>query len=158
VTPRDLTPFVPDDFSVPNGLDAGWCQLRPLAVADSASDFRAWHNSVDHIRATPGFAGRDWPTDDYSIERNTADLAEHVDDFAARRGFTYTVVRGGTEEVIGCVYLYPPAASDEPTTDAAVRSWVRVDHADRDSDLYQLVSGWLREAWPFVNPAYARRM
>jgi GNAT superfamily N-acetyltransferase len=154
---HDVVMFVPDDFSVPSGLDAGWCQLRPLAVSDSVSDYRARHNSVEHIRATPGFAGRDWPTDDYTIERNTADLAAHADDFAARRGFTYTVVRGGTDEVIGCVYLYPPAASDAPATDVAVRSWVRSDHAARDRDLYELVSGWLRDAWPFANPSYARR-
>ena len=64
-------------------------------------------------------------------------------------------LRDANGEVIGCLYLYRPAASDEPTVDAAVRSWVRVDHADGESAMYQLVSSWLREAWPFVNPAYA---
>ena len=31
----------------------------------------------------------------------------HVRDFADRTGFTYTVLRPGTEKVIGCLYIYP---------------------------------------------------
>jgi hypothetical protein len=54
-------PFVPDDFDVPPELDLGWCHLRPLTAADNADDVAAWHASIDHIRATPGFAERRWP-------------------------------------------------------------------------------------------------
>ncbi|MEY2571041.1 MAG: hypothetical protein QOE63_1391 [Acidimicrobiaceae bacterium] len=149
-------PFVPDDLDVPTDLDGGWCRLRPLAVSDNDRDFAAWHGSVEHIAATPGYAGRDWPTHDYTLEQNEADLAEHEADFAARRGFTYTVIDGVTDDVIGCVYLYPPRDEDGDA-DGWARSWVRADFAERDADLYHLVSDWLEATWPFERVAYAPR-
>jgi hypothetical protein len=146
-------PFVPDDFVVPAELNGGWCRLRPLAVSDNERDFAAWHSSVDHISATPGFADRDWPVLDYTLERNADDLAEHAADFAARRGFTYTVL-DDNGDVIGCVYIYPTKAAD---VDADVRSWVRADRGTRDVDLYRLVRTWLDDAWPFERVTYATR-
>jgi hypothetical protein len=150
-------PFVPDDFDVPRKLDLGWCRLRPLTTADNAEDFAAWHGSIDHIRATPGFAERPWPVEDYSLERNDADLQEHEADFADRKGFTYTVL-DPDGKVIGCLYIYPASGTDSPEADATVRSWVCADHADRDVDLYRAVMAWLADAWPFINVAYATRL
>lgn len=147
--------FVPDDFQIPIEFDAGWCHLRPLAVADSDADLAAWRSSVEHIRATPGFAGRDWPVLDYPVGRNPIDIAEHVADFGARRGFTYAVFESG--ELIGCVYIYPPSEGVDKEVDAEVRSWVRARSAKRDGDLYRLVSAWLAEVWPFKHPDYAPR-
>lgn len=147
-------PFVPDDFVVPTELFGGWCRLRPLADSDNECDFAAWHSSIDHIKATPGFAECDWPVLDYSLERNADDLAEHAADFAARRGFTYTVLDEADGYTIGCVYIYP---SQDAEADTDVRSWVRADRAARDADLYQLVRTWLDDAWPFERVFYAPR-
>jgi len=149
-------PFVPDDFDVPPRRDLGWARLRPLRAADNAADFSAWHTSVDHIRATPGFAGRAWPVADYSLEQNAADLREHEADFADRKGFTYTVL-DPDDAVIGCVYIYPPLPDDPPGADANVRSWVDADHATRDADLYRAVVDWLAVDWPFTHVVYASR-
>ena len=49
-----------------------------------------------------------------SPDANRDDLERHARDFAERAGFTFTVLRPGTEEVIGCVYIYP--AKDGGTT------------------------------------------
>ncbi len=149
--------FVDDDFVVPLALDGGWCRLRPLSVDDNAGDFAAWHGSIDHIRATPGFGGRPWPLHEYTLEQNHADLAEHEVDFAERRGFTYTVL-DPDDEVIGCLYIYPAVDGAPGGTDASVRSWVRADHASRDVDLYRLVTLWLAEDWPFTAVDYATRV
>jgi hypothetical protein len=150
-------PFVPDDFVVPESLDAGWCTLRPLQVGDNVDDFAAWHGSIDHIRSTPGFAGREWPLEDFTVERNAEDLAGHEADFAARRGFTYTVLSDADGSVAGCLYIYPPAEGAGPDVEADVRSWVRADHAGHDADLYEAVRAWLDAAWPFAAVAYAER-
>jgi hypothetical protein len=150
-------PFVPDDFVIPLELDLSWCHVRPLTASDNADDFAAWQGSIDHIRATPGFAGRAWPVKDYSLEENEADLREHEADFAARKGFTYTVLHP-EDGVIGCLYIYPPSDVDSPETDANVRSWVRADHAARDIDLSRAVSTWLAQAWPFRHPSYRTRL
>ena len=92
----DVAPIVPADFDVPLTLDGPGFRLEQLTVAHNVEDFAAWHGSQAHIHATPGFAGRDWPTEDYTLEQNEGDLAEHEQDFAKRIGFTYTVLDPAT--------------------------------------------------------------
>ena len=99
--------FVPADFAVPGGLTVEEFRLEPLGPQHNAADYAAWTASIGHIRATPGFAGTGWPHE-MSLEENLRDLERHAQDFAERRGFTYTVLSTSTGEVIGCVYIYPP--------------------------------------------------
>jgi hypothetical protein len=88
-----------------------------------------------------------------SLEANHDDLAQHAADFAARRGFTFTVL-DARDDVIGCVYIYPSRDADH---DARVRSWVRASHAPLDPVLYDAVARWLENAWPFERIDYAPR-
>ena len=148
-------PFVPADFAVPGGLTAAEFRLEPLGPQHNEADYAAWTASMDHIRATPGFAASTWPHPMTAAE-NRRDLERHAADFAARRGFTYTVLSAGPGEVIGCVYIYPPRG-DAPESSAVVRSWVRVDSGGLDPVLYRAVAGWLARDWPFVSVEYAPR-
>ncbi len=140
--------FVPADFEPPTALVTADFRLEPLGPEHNDSDHAAWTSSIAHIRATPGYPDGDWPpVDGMSLEANLADLRRHAADFAARRGFTFTVldpVQSGL--VIGCVYLYPPADADH---DVTVQSWVRADRADLDVPLADAVAGWLAAAWPW---------
>jgi hypothetical protein len=147
--------FVPIDFAVPDGLTAGEFWLEPLGPQHNAADYAAWTASIDHIRATPGFAGWGWPHE-MSMADNLRDLQRHAQDFAGRRGFTYTVRSTGTGDVIGCVYIYPPRG-DGGELRAVVRSWVRADCAALDAALYHLVLTWLERDWPFRSIEYAPR-
>jgi hypothetical protein len=118
--------FVPEGFTIPDGLTAGEFWLAPLGPQHNESDYAAWTASVDHIRATPGFGGLSWPRE-MSLDDNLRDLERHARDFAGRRGFTYTVLSTGTGtgDVIGCVYIYPPSRQEPGGTGgrhAAVRS------------------------------------
>ena len=144
--------FVPDDFVVPRELVCKEFWLEPLGPEHNEGDYRAWTSSIPHIRATPGFDGRQWPTE-MSLAENLGDLQRHASDFAARSGFTYTVRAPGSEEIIGCVYIYPLADG----AGADVRSWVSADRASLDVALYEAVSEWLRSAWPFTSVTYAPR-
>jgi hypothetical protein len=144
--------FVPDDFVVPRSLVGAGFWLEPLGPEHNEGDYRAWTSSISHIRATPGFAGRTWPME-MTLAENLGDLERHAADFAARSGFTYTVRAAGSEEIIGCVYIYPLA--DGPGAD--VRSWVSAERAALDVVLYEAVSEWLRSAWPFAAVRYAPR-
>src|SRR5581483_1005003 len=152
--------FVPADFAVPDGLTAGEFLLEPLGPQHNAADYAAWTASIDHIQATPGFAGWGWPHE-MSQADNLRDLQRHAQDFAERRGFTYTVLSTGTGEVIGCVYIYPPRGDGPDGTEArrhaVVRSWVRADHAALEPVLYQAVLAWLERDWPFRSIEYAPR-
>jgi RimJ/RimL family protein N-acetyltransferase len=147
--------FVPDGFAPPRALASAEFHLVPLGPEHNESDHAAWTASVAHIRATPGFEAHPWPPEDgMPLAENLADLEQHARDFEERTGFTYTVLAPGTEEVIGCVYIYP-ARDDEH--DAHVRTWVRADRGELDPVLHAAVSRWLAERWPFERPRYAPR-
>lgn len=146
-------PFVPDDFAVPGELVTEQFRLRPLGPEHNAEDYQAWTSSMDHIHATPGFEDSRWPRP-MTLADNLKDLERHAADFAARSGFTYTVLDNeGGGEIIGCVYIYP---GGEPGA-ALVESWVRADRAGLDGALYGAVLAWLKAAWPFTVIKYAER-
>jgi hypothetical protein len=144
--------FVPADFEVPAGLVAGEFRLEPLGPQHNAADYAAWTSSIEHIRATPGFPDGRWPDPDMTIEQNLGDLRRHADDFAQRKGFTYTVL-DASGDVVGCLYIYP---SKEAGHDAEVQSWVRADHAGKDAFLREAVADWLTASWPFSAVRYDR--
>ena len=144
--------FVPDGFEPPLGLAADRFRLEPLGPEHNDRDFAAWSSSIEHILASPGFGPeRTWPHE-MSRDDNLADLERHADDFAARTGFTYTVVDPEEDDVVGCVYLYP---ARDGAHDALVTSWVRASRAELDAPLREAVSAWLASDWPFERPLYA---
>jgi len=154
-------PFVPEDFAVPAGLIAGEFRLAPLKPQHNEADYAAWTASIDHIRATPGFPDGSWPRE-MSLNENLRDLERHAQDFAERRGFTYTVLSTGTGDVIGCVYIYPPSGHEpgggaEGRRHASVQSWVRADCAALDRVLHDAVLAWVERDWPFDSIEYAPR-
>ena len=148
--------FVPDDFDPPRELVTEHTVLRPLGPEHNEADYAAWTSSVEHIRATPGYAPESsWPDAAMSLDQNRGDLEMHARHFAGREGFTYTVLdRADESHVVGCVYIYP---SDDDGVDVHVRSWVSSDRAGLDSELWRAVSQWLAEAWPFETVEYAPR-
>ena len=141
--------FVPDGFEPPRGLEASDFRLEPLGPAHNERDHEAWSSSIEHIRASPGYPDGSWPRP-MSLAENLADLERHASDFAAGRGFTYTVLDAG-DDVIGCVYVYP---AEDDVHDASVQSWVRVSRAELDPVLRAAVAGWLASSWPFRRPLY----
>jgi hypothetical protein len=126
--------------------------LEPLDPRHNERDHAAWSGSIDHIRGTPGYPDGRWPRE-MTLEENRVDLERHAGDFAARRGFTYTMLDPGDGDVIGCVYIYP--LKGEPG--AEVQSWVRADRAALDVPLAEAVATWLGEAWPFERVSYVGR-
>jgi len=149
-----MADFVPDEFDPPVGVTTPQFRLEPLGPQHNEADYAAWTSSMQHIRATPGFATGSWPHE-MTIEQNRDDLLRHQRDFQARTGFTYTVL-GDDDDVIGCVYIYPLRPDPEPGA-AHVESWVRVDRAELDLPLYRAVSDWLASDWPFRRVDYAER-
>jgi hypothetical protein len=147
--------FVPDDADIPSGLVTEKFRLEPLGPQHNAADRAAWMSSIPHIQATPGFVGGHWPPDDgMSAEANERDLVGHQADFAARRGFTYTVLDPSSGETIGCVYLYP---SKRGGYDVKVLSWVTAARAELDTPLAETMLAWLERDWPFSRPDAAPR-
>jgi hypothetical protein len=145
--------FVPPDFDVPLELQTSEFVLEPLGPVHNEQDYEAWVSSIEHIRATPGFADSSWPRE-MTPDENLADLTRHADDFRNRTGFTYTVLDPVSRDVIGCVYIYPLPERDH---EASVLSWVRESHAPLDAPLWRTVRQWLDSNWPFESVEYAPR-
>ncbi len=142
--------FVPAGFEPPTSLVTEHFRLEPLGPQHNDSDLTAWTSSIDHIRNTPGYPDGNWPPPEgMTPERNRADLERHAADFAARKGFTFTVLDPVEDLVIGCVYLYP---SRSPEHDVDVQSWVTAERAQLDAPLADAVASWLTEAWPWRRP------
>jgi hypothetical protein len=143
--------FVPTDFEPPTGLTAGGSRLEPLGPEHNERDYAAWTTSMEQIRSSPGFSDGSWPRE-MSLDENRGDLERHARDFADRRGFTYTVL-DASDDVIGCVYIYP---TRDGVHDVQVLSWVRQSAAALDDDLRRAIADWLTgDAWPFERPLYA---
>jgi len=147
-----VTEFVPAGFVVPTEMRFGDVRLVPLGPEHNEADHAAWTSSIEHIRATPGFPDGSWPRP-MSLAENLRDLERHADDFRSRRGFTYTVL-DTSEDVIGCVYIYP---SEAESVGATVQSWVRADQSELDLPLSEAVRDWLDRDWPFTSFEYAGR-
>ena len=143
--------FVPDSFVAPTAFEGDGYHLEPLGPVHNERDHEAWMSSIDHINATPGFAESKWP-EPMSLEANLKDLEMHAREFRERSGFTYSILDG--DEVIGCVYIYPPKVEG---TDANVSSWVRASRAEMDAVVWRELSVWLTSEWPFEHVGYAPR-
>ena len=140
-------PFVPAEFEAPTSLNTNDFRLEPLGPQHNERDHAAWTNSIEHVRATPGFAEGKWPpADGMTLEANLSDLVGHANDFEARTGFTFTVLDPADDDVIGCVYIYPSRTDD---FDVTVHSWVRADRAEFDEPLADAVAQWLVADWPW---------
>ncbi len=147
-----------DDAVIPSPPSSAKLFLEPLGEQHNESDLAAWSASIAHIRTTPGMANREWPPDEpYTLEQNLGDMRMHATDFAARTGFTWTVLDPASREVIGCVYMYPPESKTAPEGQVQVKSWVRGDKAHLDAELYRLVSDWVDRDWPWPDVDYAAR-
>lgn len=147
--------FVPAGFEPPASLVTGRFVLEPLGPQHNDADHAAWTSSIGHIRNTPGYLEGRWPPPEgMSLEANLDDLRRHADDFAARTGFTFTVLDPADRDVIGCVYLYPARRED---ADVSVRLWVRADRSELDGPLAEAVAAWIGTAWPWQRPDWHGR-
>lgn len=144
-------PFVPDDFEVPTGLSSDHFRLEPLGPQHNERDHEAWMSNIEHIRSTPGYPDGNWPSA-IPLAENLVDLERHAEDFTLRKGFTYSVLIG--DDIIGCVYLYP---TKKAACDVEALSWVIAGKVKFDKVLWETVSTWLAEAWPFQRILYESR-
>jgi RimJ/RimL family protein N-acetyltransferase len=151
VVSQDLIPrrLVPEDFPVPERLEHERFRLRMLSVTDVVKDFAAINQRV----LSDGTAD---PWSETTFLENLADLGWHEVEFKIGRSFAYTFVRPDDSEVIGCVYLYPPADEEH---DVDVRMWVtrRAWDEGLDAELERAVREWVEREWPFERPFWRDR-
>lgn len=143
---------LPEAFRPPTALDISWCRLRPLAVEHAERDYAAVMETAERLRRS---SGNGWPREGFTLAENVADLRQHEDEFNQGLGFAYTVLGPDEREVLGCVYLNPPA---DKAADVDVHMWVREREypGGRALLLHRAVHEWLESAWPFRRVRYLR--
>ena len=87
--------LVPDEFSVPAGMETERYRLRMLTVGDVEKDYEAVMSSADHLR---GVLDPDspWP-DGLTLEQELLDLGRHQKEFQRRSSFAYTANETGRD-------------------------------------------------------------
>jgi hypothetical protein len=148
--------FAAAGFNAPIVHRLAEVRLERLEELHNERDFAAWTGSMDHVKATPGFAAGDWGDDVWprkmTLAQNLQDLADHHREFDERACFAYSVLRD--ETIIGCVYIDP---DDTGAAEVKVRSWVVADEAALDAPLAIAVKRWLLEKWPVISVRYVGR-
>ena len=148
-------PFVPEDFPVPQRVEAEGFVLVPLGPAVLEVDFEAYMGSIDHLQRTFTHS-QDWPRADLTAEDAVADMAQEAALFESRRAFAYAVLTPDGTRERGCIYLRP---SLKAGYDAVVRLWVTQAEfeAGFDGALERWTRRWVDDQWPFQTVAWPDR-
>lgn len=113
-------------------------------------DYPAVMGSQERLSAKYGeFWG--WPPADMSFEHDREDLARHEREANANETWNYAILDEPESELLGCVYIDPPAGDAPPGSDAMVSWWV-VEAAvgtPLERALDEALPGWLADAWGF---------
>ena len=153
--------FYPPNAPVPELLKTSEFTLRPLTPAHVKLDHAALMTSKQMLRLWSGNPHDGWPSDNFSVDENMADMEWHYGDHLARTAFTFTVLTPAEDEVLGCIYIVPfePLMGDNPhladliTDDCAlVRFWVVEPRlADGlDARLLREMLEWFESEWAFA--------
>jgi len=147
--------LVPSNFSVPKTLETDKLRLRMLTVNDVVKDYDAVMSSIDYLQGVFGPTHK-WPTKDLTFEQDLIDLGWHQKEFQRKSSFAYTVMSLDESKCLGCMYIY---LADKKDYDAEIIMWVRASEAKTglDKHLFDTVSKWIDEKWPFKKVGYPGR-
>ena len=138
---------------VPDGHASEHLRFVPLTEALVDADYEAVMASRDLLRR---WSNSSWPTMDFTVRDNEADLRDHRIEHEQGVAFTFSVLEPSVDRVVGCIYvravidalatrrLVPTGPITVVPGAAAVRGWIRAD--DPEELLGELVStttSWL---------------
>lgn len=147
------TPLHPLGAPAPEGLRTSRVLLRPLLAADVERDFDAVMSDPPALQR---WSQSDWPSDDFTLAENLADLQRHEQEHRDGIAFTYTVLTSDGMRCLGCVYLTPVFSEIASVCRGAnhpvqVGFWVRSSEwsSQLDRHLLSALREWLRISWAF---------
>lgn len=151
--------FYPIGLPVPAGTSTDRLHLRPLTVGVVELDYAAVMASREQLNR---WSQTTWPTPDFTLAENRADLERHQREHLEGVAFTYTVLNPAESRCLGCVYITPlPSAAAQfyPTEGygANVGFWIRSDElaSGLEEHLLATLRGWFAAEWPFDRVIYA---
>lgn len=141
--------------SIPPPLQTSQFILEPLKPAHLERDYFAVMSSRLFLNR---WSQSSWPSADFSLLENLADLEEHDREHTSAVAYTYTILTTDTQECLGCLYTYPIKRiqwmneSEENRLDtykAFTRFWMRSDLLNNKLALQVLSSilQWFQIEW-----------
>lgn len=86
-----------------------------------------------------------WPSNDFTLDENRADLLRHQSEFENGVAFAYSVLQPDLKRCLGCVYI----ESCDTGGGAQLAYWVIDDARDIESNLVSETVSWLHSEWMF---------
>ncbi len=151
----EQTYWIPADFDVPVLVETEDFVIVPLGPELVDLDFEAYMSSIEHLQQT-FTRSTSWPREGITDADAMLDMETEEARFNARESFAFAVLTPDRKRERGCVYVYP---SDVEGYDAVITMWVTKAEYDAgfDAELYDWVTNWIAEDWPFEDPAYPGR-
>jgi hypothetical protein len=148
--------FLPREFEIPQTTKFDGFHMRLMNMDDMIMDYDTCMANREHLYGVFGPNGLDWPRTDLTPQLALADLGYCEWEHFQRSSFSYCVMSPDESQQLGCVYVNP---TQHPDYDAEVYMWVTSElHAKGfDSALYEIVTKWILDTWPFKNVAYPGR-
>jgi RimJ/RimL family protein N-acetyltransferase len=157
----------PKHHPVPESLQTPNFVIRHQQPSDNAPDYEAVMDSKELLRE---WSDSPWPKDDFTLEQNAEDIAEHIEEHAHDLSYGFSIFTPDYSRLLGSLYLNPlePLLEHYPadpqmlatlrTFDIRVEYWLRRGTAvELEKAFVQEVMTWLRCDWWFTNPVFGSR-
>jgi hypothetical protein len=157
----------PNSLEMPIRLETADFVIHRQRISDNELDFDAVMSSKQILRK---WSDSEWPEDDFSLEQNAQDIAEHIADHEQNSDYGFSIFTPGEDRLLGSLYLnaLAPLLENYPTDpmtlarllefDIRVEYWLRAGVSpDLELRFVQSVIKWLEDAWWFENPVFGSR-
>ncbi|MGA8044863.1 MAG: GNAT family N-acetyltransferase [Dermatophilaceae bacterium] len=148
--------WLPADWDHPTRVElATGHHLRPIRATDVDLDMVAVMGSQPRLWSIYGEPWG-WPPATMTAEQDREDLARHAAEIERHESFNYALFDTGETQLLGCVYIEPPAKAG---ADAEVSWWV-VDllvDGPVEAAMTAFVPLWLERDWPFARVRHIGR-
>jgi hypothetical protein len=157
----------PNSLETPIRLETADFVIHRQRISDNELDFDAVMLSKEILRE---WSDSEWPEDNFSLEQNAQDIAEHIADHEQNSDYGFSIFTPGEDRLLGSLYLnaVAPLLENYPTDpmtlarllefDIRVEYWLRAGVSpDLELRFVQSVIKWLEDAWWFERPVFGSR-
>lgn len=149
--------FYPEPAPLPRTLETAEFHLEPLHPRHLELDYDAVMASRPMLNL---WSGSTWPTADFTLAENLADLKVHFREHQDRDAFTFTILNPASDFCLGCLYIRslfelvkynPHQLQGLSEREAVARFWVRSSElgSKLETNLLQTLITWFEQEWRF---------
>lgn len=143
-------------FSPPETLTTSTFRIFPTNNDFFQSDFEAVMANKEMLRE---WSQSSWPEDDFTLQQNFDDLAQHMDDNHTHAAYGYMIYSPDLERCYGSIYVNPienisenyQISSEEESVirghQARIDCWIIDDESELEKTIIKALITWFDEVW-----------